>query len=108
MTGKERVLRALEFRNPDRVPLDAWIMPGAFSKYGEKLGRLAEQYPPDIIAVPGPSDHGFTPEYYQRRTYADLWGCSWVNVQPGFIGMGSVLPDVPLENAEAMFTAWDT
>jgi uroporphyrinogen decarboxylase len=25
----------------------------------------------------------------------------------GFIGLGSVLPDVPFENAEAMFTAWN-
>ena len=86
MTGRERVLRALEFRNPDRVPLDVWIMPGAFLKYGEKLSRLAERYPLDIMPVPGPSDHGFTPEYYRRGTYVDLWGCSWVNVQPGLIG----------------------
>jgi uroporphyrinogen decarboxylase len=86
MTSKERVLHALEFGNPDRIPVDAWIMPGAFTKYGEKLSRLAEQYPPDIIAVPGPADHGFTPEYYQRGTYVDLWGCSWINVQPGLIG----------------------
>jgi uroporphyrinogen decarboxylase len=86
MTGKERVLRTLEFKNPDRIPCDAWIMPGAFSKYGEKLARLVEQYPVDIMAVPGPSDHGFTPEYYQRGTYTDLWGCTWINIQPGMIG----------------------
>jgi uroporphyrinogen decarboxylase len=86
MTSKERVLRTLEFKSPDRIPYDAWILPGAFSKYGEKLTRLVEQYPLDIIPVAGPSDHGFTPEYYQRGTYTDLWGCPWVNIQPGLIG----------------------
>jgi uroporphyrinogen decarboxylase len=86
MTGKERVLRTLEFKNPDRIPVDAWILPGAFSKYGEKLNRLVEQYPSDLIQIAGPSDHGFNPEYYRRGTYTDLWGCPWINIQPGIIG----------------------
>jgi len=40
----------------------------------------------DIIQIPGPSDHGFNPEYYQEGTFIDLWGCTWTNVQAGIIG----------------------
>jgi len=86
MTSRERVLRTLEFKTPDKVPYDAWILPGAFSKYGEKLNNLVEKYPVDIIQIPGPSDHGFNSEYYQEGTFVDLWGCTWVNIQAGIIG----------------------
>ena len=86
MTGRERVLRTLEFKTPDRIPYDAWILPGTFSKYGEKLDRLVEKYPVDIIQISGPSDHGFNPEYYQEGNFIDLWGCTWTNVQAGIIG----------------------
>jgi uroporphyrinogen decarboxylase len=50
------------------------------------MDELLENYPLDIIQISGPSDHGFTPEYYQKGTYTDLWGCVWTNVQPGIIG----------------------
>jgi len=86
MTSRERVLRTLEFKTPDKIPYDAWILPGAFSKYGEKLKHLAEKYPVDVIQISGPSDHGFNPEYYQEGTFVDLWGCTWVNIQAGIIG----------------------
>jgi uroporphyrinogen decarboxylase len=86
MTSKERVLRTLEFKTPDQIPYDAWILPGAFSKYGGKLKQMVEEYPVDIIQIPGPSDHGFNPEYYQEGTFIDLWGCTWTNIQAGIIG----------------------
>ena len=35
MTSKERVLAALEFKSPDRIPKDIWILPAARMKYGE-------------------------------------------------------------------------
>lgn len=40
MTGWERIMRTLEFKNPDRVPVDLWVLPAAKSKYGEKLELL--------------------------------------------------------------------
>jgi uroporphyrinogen decarboxylase len=76
----------LEFKHPDRIPYDAWILPGAFSKYGEKLYKLTAAYPVDVIQIAGPSDHGFNPEYYQEGTFVDMWGCTWTNVQAGIIG----------------------
>ena len=93
MTSKERVLRTLEFKTPDRVPHDAWILPGTFWKYGEKLDRLIEKYPLDIIQIAGPAD--FSPEYYKEGIVTDLWGSTWTNVQPGIVGQmkGPVLAD---------------
>lgn len=31
MTGWERIMRTLEFKNPDRVPVDLWVLPAAKS-----------------------------------------------------------------------------
>jgi uroporphyrinogen decarboxylase len=46
-----------------------------------------------------------TPEDVHRE--ARLLKDSFAVNGGGFIGLGSVLPDVPLENAEAMFMAWN-
>ncbi len=33
--SRERVIRALKFQNPDKVPVDMWLLPFAFLKYGD-------------------------------------------------------------------------
>ncbi|WP_010258696.1 uroporphyrinogen decarboxylase family protein [Treponema primitia] len=86
MTGKERVLKTLEFKNPDKIPLDLWILPAANIKYGDKLDALLERYNFDIGGTSGPFDHGFTPEYYVPGSYTDPWGCVWTMRQKGIIG----------------------
>lgn len=86
MTSKERVLRTLEFKGADRIPLDMWVLPGAKMEYGEKLTALQKRYDTDIVSFVGPFDHGFTPEYYQIGKYMDPWGSEWSNIQEGVIG----------------------
>jgi uroporphyrinogen decarboxylase len=86
MTSKERVLRSLEFKNPDRIPFDLWVLPAAQIKYGEKLDALLKRYDFDIGGAAGPFDHGFTPEYFIEGAYTDPWGCVWTNRQAGIIG----------------------
>lgn len=86
MTGKERVLKSLEFQKPDQIPIDLWILPAAKMKYGKELEDLCSRYERDIISIAGPFDHGFTPEYFQEGKYMDPWGCEWENIQAGLIG----------------------
>lgn len=86
MTGKERVLAALEFNSPDRIPKDIWILPAASLKYGSRLEEICGCYGTDIAAVTGPFDHAYTPEYYQPGRYMDPWGSLWTNVQTGILG----------------------
>ena len=104
MTSRERVIRAIEFRNPDRVPLHWWHLPGAMVKYGDKLKKLYEKYPSDFGVfrevgefVPSsgyreglryPKD-----KVYQWGTgkgkYRDEWGCVWTEIYPGIMGQVS-------------------
>lgn len=86
MTSKERVLRTLEFKNPDRLPVDLWVLPAAKMHYGAALTEVCAKYEQDIASFTGPFDHGFTPEYYELGTYKDPWGSVWTNIQAGIIG----------------------
>lgn len=79
-------MAAIEFRTPDRIPRDIWLLPAAEMKYGEDLKRLIEESDVDIFSIVGPYDHGFTPEYYQVGKYIDPWGSEWTNLQAGIIG----------------------
>ena len=86
MTGKERVLKTLTFQNPDRIPLDLWILPAARMQHGEALEALLAKYEFDIAQISGPFDHGWTKEYYIPGKYTDPWGSVWTNRQAGIIG----------------------
>lgn len=79
-------MRTIEFNNPDRIPLDVWILPAAKMEYGEKLEQICASHETDIISFTGPFDHGFTPEYYTPGKYTDPWGSVWTNIQAGIIG----------------------
>lgn len=86
MDSRERVFRALEFRNPDRIPIDLWTLPATKNKYGKEFEDILLAHERDIISLVGPFDMGFTPAYYQRGTFMDPWGSVWTNINPGVIG----------------------
>ncbi len=88
MTGRERILNALEFKGTDRIPMDVWVLPAARMEHGEALTKLQEKYAGrvDIASIVGPFDHGFTPAYYEAGEFTDPWGSVWRNLQPGVIG----------------------
>lgn len=86
MTGRERVLRTLEFNHPDRIPMDLWVLPAAKMHYGDQLNELLGQYETDILSLSGPFDLSFNPEYYKIGTFVDGWGSRWMNIQAGLIG----------------------
>lgn len=86
MTSRERVLRTLEFRAPDRIPLDIWLLPAAAQKYAGPLQELKEAHPCDIVTIAGPFDHGFNPKYYEIGSLTDEWGSVWENIHGGILG----------------------
>jgi len=88
MTSRERVIRALEFRRPDRVPRDLWALPYVRLFRNNELEEMLDRYPLDIgRAEPSP---GCDEEALQRLskvgTYRDEWGSVWQIGQPGVIG----------------------
>ena len=95
MTSKERILRTIEFNNPDQVPVDLWILPAAFMQYGEKLEAVLEQHPRDIISVVGPCENAADKRIFELGSFTDFWGCVWTNINAGIIGeiKGELLGD---------------
>lgn len=86
MNSRERVVRTLEFKNPDRIPVDLWILPATRLKFGKDFEDILERYERDIVSVNGPGDISFNPQIYEIGIYTDSWGTTWTNLQAGMIG----------------------
>ena len=91
MTGRERVLRALEFRRPDRVPRELTLVPCAEVEHGtQALAAIVNRWPNDIVwpdvvrpeleALREGRQDGHEP------TYRDEWGCVFERLQQGVMG----------------------
>jgi|Deesub1362B_J571_1020462.scaffolds.fasta_scaffold00026_118 uroporphyrinogen decarboxylase len=91
MTGKERVLMAIEHREPDRVPVDVWYTPEMRDKLASALGILESpgELDPDPLCLKfhdllkvtvGPAA-----SYYlsDKEFYTDEWGIGWRRVDYG-------------------------
>jgi len=88
MTSRELVYRTMEFRNRDgRAPREMWALPWAWSRYGDELRRLQEEFPSDTTGVGAnkrqPKTEG---NPYAVGTYVDPWGCRFVNNHEGVHG----------------------
>lgn len=94
MTSRERVVRALEFRNPDRAPRDLWHLPGVELFRKAELEALLARYPIDFAAPEfayGPADRMIgTPN--RVGNYTDEWGCVWSVAEEGVTGEVKVHP----------------
>ena len=81
MTPRERIIRAIKFRKPDRVPLWPRFEGTAWLRHGHALLDLIERYPIDLgrpATVPKVGD--------QSLTWTDDWGCAWRRKRPGLFG----------------------
>ena len=85
MTSKERVYETLSFSAPDRIPVDIWVLPAAYDKYGQQLIDLIDQRNIDFALVPI-LDPTADPLAYETGFHYDVWGCGWQNHQKGIIG----------------------
>jgi uroporphyrinogen decarboxylase len=105
LTPRERVLRALEHREPDRVPISMTITIDAYNNLKDymgidvdetpKVGRwtdvpihplVAEEYGLDIIRLANPLDksRNKTKPTLPDAVFADEWRCEWGKVErPG-------------------------
>jgi len=85
MNSRERVIKAIEFNGPDKVPNGSYWQPGALNKYGQKLIELFSKYPRDFIDL---HDLQVSERWriYEKGIYKDCWGCVWKNIQTGLLG----------------------
>lgn len=90
MDSRERVFRALERTQPDRLPIFQQLLPGARLQYGARLDELLGRYPSDF------SDCG----YYGDSEYGpaaglghpDAWGAVWTRVSDEYKGQVTTHP----------------
>ncbi len=86
MNSREVVAAALQFKNPDRIPVDMWIHRATQLKYGKDLDALLERYPLDIVRLFGPTDRNFYPEMSDVGDIKDAWGSTWRILRQGING----------------------
>jgi hypothetical protein len=80
----EDQLRAMEFRNPEHIPVSASILPAAWMKHREKMAEVTSRHPLLFGAGEGKRDFDavWTPTYAEGE-HVDAWGCVWSNVHRG-------------------------
>ena len=81
MNSRERVIRAIEFTGPDRVPFQHAVFPGALHRHGAKLVEFLNQYPDDFghTRFLVPEGRSNTERYLEE--YTDEWGSHWVRLR---------------------------
>ena len=88
MTSRERVIAAIEFSGPDRIPHNNAFVPAVFRKYGRKVEELLGRFPSDFAGADEPPDESA----FRTGRFTDEWGCVWEVSLPGFGGQVVVHP----------------
>ncbi len=78
MNSRERVFLALNFEEPDRVPIDFWMSKG-FKRKLESALKISEEtfldsHDVDIRYIEGPAYVGPPPQRFSDGTKEDIWG----------------------------------
>ena len=82
MMSRERVLRAIEFRRPDRLPISHAVLPAAQIKYGRALDEILAEFREDFgwDYLPDQPAAEFSPQYRQGLSRDEKQGC-----RPGWL-----------------------
>jgi uroporphyrinogen decarboxylase len=78
MSSRERVVRAIRFRNPDRPPISHAILPSAQYHYGDALREITDAVPEDFgwhLLPDLPRDK--LPPLYKEGVNVDDFGTVW-------------------------------
>lgn len=95
MTSRERVIRAIEFGEPDRMPLWPRVNGSAWTAYGDALGELLAGYPIDL----GPRGPKVPAKQEKPLSWVDDWGCRWQTQRGDYFGF---VVGHPLAEREAL------
>ena len=110
MNSRQRVLTALEHREPDRVPFDLWAVPEVWERLQRHLGlesreALLDHFDVDLRYVEGPAFVGQDRRAHPDGSVEDLWGVrrKWVEVEgEGYTWRYKEVVDPPLARAETV------
>ena len=92
MTSCERVIAAMTFKSPDRIPVDLWLRGLLYERHASEIDALLDRYPVDFAyskesLLPR---EGFVPSIL--GIHEDEWGCVWENTSRGYMGQVKKCP----------------
>jgi uroporphyrinogen decarboxylase len=101
VTSRQRMLDAIEFNNPDKIPVVYHPSPAGLYTHGEKLLDLLNQYPPDNLItfenIPTPPAGTVDCAGIYHEVRSDKWGTGWEYLIFGVQGHPKTYP----------FEGWD-
>jgi hypothetical protein len=82
MNSRERVFAALDFKSPDRVPIQVHPSADGLFEHGQKLLDLIQACPNDFddlgwVTLPSPPPGDFAADGSYHRIDVDDWGVTW-------------------------------
>jgi uroporphyrinogen decarboxylase len=100
ISKEENCFRAVEYREPEWIPIGVSLMPATWSKYREALEEIVVRHPQIFGAYEkGSQDFDDFGGLYEEGTYTDEWGCRWENIAGG---LDSLCVGHPLEDWSAL------
>jgi uroporphyrinogen decarboxylase len=90
MTSRERVIAAIEFTGPDRVPFRHCVLPASYRAH-PRLAELLGRHPSDFEGEDGRPPAAL-PRQYRAGQYVDEWQCVWTVLREGYIGQVTEYP----------------
>jgi hypothetical protein len=88
ISERENYLCAIEFRNPEWIPITLEFTSAVWDRHGKNLKALLDKHP----LISGNHHRGYEqfhdtdPICVEGMTFRDDWGCLWHNAQGGIIG----------------------
>ncbi len=101
ISKRENYLRALEFTDPEWIPLTWELLPGIAKKHGKALQAMIRRHP-DIFprgVYESILSSGNDPLYTRGSYFVDDWGCRWYNACDGILGQ---VVEHPVEDWNAL------
>jgi uroporphyrinogen-III decarboxylase len=101
MNSRERVIRSIEFEEPDRIPNGCYNLAVPPGPRADTLKKLYEKYPQDFADAYGMARTLEWSPSWSKGVYQDEWGVIWRNLQNGVIGQPEHHPLADWENVTA-------
>ncbi len=86
MDSRDRVIKAIEFAEPDRIPNGCYNLAVPPGPRSESLKRLFGKYQQDFASVSGAARTLDWAQSWSKGSFTDEWGVTWRNLQDGIIG----------------------
>lgn len=109
MNSRQRVIKALNFEEVDRLPRSLWRLPGVEMFRKDELNEVLEKYQEDFSAPVYSYGKGKRCKGNQFTVgeYTDAWGCVWHAAEPGVAGEVKEYPLIDWSNLDSYQIPWE-